>query len=109
VLLLAVTIGAMLILIPFLRVLERSSAGADVEPGPLAFEADRQPPGPRLQQRPTLDLKALRAEEKAILEEYGWVDRGAGVVRVPIERAMELLVERQSDVGAETTQPGEQP
>jgi hypothetical protein len=105
-LLLAVTIGAMLILIPFLRVLERASVGADAEPGPLAFEPDRRPPGPQLQQRPTLDLKALRAEERAILEGYGWVDRDAGVVRVPIERAMELLVQRQQGGGETSAEPG---
>jgi hypothetical protein len=28
------------------------------------------------------------------LEGYGWVDRQAGVVRLPIERAMELVLER---------------
>lgn len=96
VLLLAVTIGAMLILLPFLAVLERGSAGADAEPGPLAFESDRLPPEPRLQPQPTLDLETLRAEEDAVLQGHAWVDREAGVVRIPIERAMTLLVEREA-------------
>ena len=36
-------------------------------------------------------LRELRAREEALLTEYAWVDRDAGVARVPIERAMEIL------------------
>jgi hypothetical protein len=36
----------------------------------------------------------MQAEENAALTTYGWVDRDAGIVRMPIERAMEILVER---------------
>jgi hypothetical protein len=36
----------------------------------------------------------METEERAALTTYGWVDRKSGVVRMPIERAMELLVER---------------
>lgn len=52
-------------------------------------------PKPRLQVAPARELEALRAAEDAVLNSYGWVDREAGIVRVPIERAMELLVERE--------------
>lgn len=51
-------------------------------------------PEPKLQVRPRDDLKALRAEEDALLDHYGWVDRKSGVVRIPIERAIELTAER---------------
>ena len=37
----------------------------------------------------------LRAAQKKRLREYGWVDRGAGMVRIPIERAMELRIQEQ--------------
>jgi hypothetical protein len=40
------------------------------------------------------DLARLRAEEGATLSTYGWVDRAAGTVRIPIDRAMRLLLER---------------
>jgi hypothetical protein len=40
-------------------------------------------------------LRELRAREEAFLTEYAWVDRDAGVARVPIQRAMEILA-RQS-------------
>ena len=36
----------------------------------------------------------MRAREDAVLTTYGWVDRNTGVARIPIERAMDLLVER---------------
>ena len=39
-------------------------------------------------------LAALRAEETHTLTTYGWVDAQAGIVRIPIDRAMELLVAR---------------
>ena len=40
------------------------------------------------------DLKAFRAEEDAALTTYGWVDKGRGVARIPVEEAMRLLAER---------------
>jgi hypothetical protein len=39
-------------------------------------------------------LNDFRAGEKRELEGYGWVDRQNGVVRIPVERAMTLLLER---------------
>lgn len=53
-----------------------------------------EPPQPRLQSSPATDLRELRAAEDAVLTSYGWVDRKAGVIRIPIERAMELTSER---------------
>jgi hypothetical protein len=50
--------------------------------------------GPALQIDPEQDLAMLRAEEKGRLESYSWVDRERGIVAIPIERAMELMVER---------------
>ena len=40
------------------------------------------------------DLAAFRAKEDAKLHGYAWVDKDAGVVRIPIERAMEMIAER---------------
>jgi len=61
---------------------------------PLAATEQRQPPEPRLQTNPREDLQQLRAEEEQILASYGWVDRNAGVVRIPIDEAMKLTVQR---------------
>ncbi len=52
------------------------------------------PPGPRLQVAPAKDWQQLRGSENEILNGYGWVDKQAGVVRIPIRRAMDLLAQR---------------
>jgi len=62
---------------------------------PLAAEQqNRLPPEPRLQTNPKQDLADLRRREEIILNSYGWVDRNAGIVRIPIGEAMKLTVER---------------
>ena len=62
---------------------------------PLAAQKEnRLPPEPRLQVHPRDDLRDLRAREDEILSTYGWVDQGAGIVRLPIDRAMKAIVER---------------
>lgn len=38
-------------------------------------------------------LERTEAEQRALLEGYRWVDRDNGVVALPIERAMELVIE----------------
>jgi hypothetical protein len=59
------------------------------------------PPEPRLQEHPREDLSELRAREDEILSSYGWVDRNAGVVRIPIDAAMKLTLERGLPARAE--------
>jgi hypothetical protein len=59
-----------------------------------AAEGPRLPPQPRLQVHPVKDLRELRAAENKILDHYGWVDQQAGVVRIPIGRAIDLLAAR---------------
>ena len=38
-------------------------------------------------------LEDLRAHEDSVLTSYGWVDRDRGIVRIPIDRAMELAAQ----------------
>jgi hypothetical protein len=52
------------------------------------------PPGPRLQVSPPTDLAKLRAAEEKELQSYGWVDKETKIVRIPIDRAMELIAEK---------------
>lgn len=64
-------------------------------PAPALLDTEQLPPsGPRLQANPVRDLRELRAADEATLSTYGWVDKNIGKVRIPIERAMELTVER---------------
>jgi len=66
------------------------------EPVPpmVAANLRRTPSGPRLEPDPLAPRRAVQAREDAALTSYGWVDPKAGVARIPIDRAMELLVER---------------
>lgn len=62
---------------------------------PLAAgHESRVPPEPRLQTNPRQDLRDLRSAEDRVLTSYGWVDKNAGLVRIPIREAMKLTVER---------------
>jgi hypothetical protein len=40
------------------------------------------------------DIADLHARESLLLENYSWADQKAGKVRIPIERAMELIAQR---------------
>lgn len=51
-------------------------------------------PKPQLQLYPPEDLTKYRQQEAEVLSGYRWVDQKAGIVAIPIERAMELLVQQ---------------
>jgi hypothetical protein len=65
-------------------------------PAPASpFAETRQlPSGPQLQVNPRQDFLRYRAEQEQSLESYAWENRDDGTVRVPIERAMELLLQK---------------
>ena len=90
-------IGAGLILAVFLMwfLFDRFAARATLhsaQPDPMvALNPRKEPPEPRLQPKPVMDLKEFRAGEEAILNSYGWVDPEKGVVRIPVDRALELV------------------
>ena len=79
-------------------------------PPPALPEArvEHQPPSPNLQVDPRQQLLDLRAEEERILTTYGWIDRAHGLTRVPIDRAMDLLVERGLPTPAATPAESEE-
>jgi hypothetical protein len=66
---------------------------ADRPISPLA-DVRQIPPEPRLQVNGVADLQDFRAKEEGVLHSYGWIDRKAGSVRIPIGRAMDLLLQR---------------
>jgi hypothetical protein len=51
-------------------------------------------PEPQLQIDPAGDLQRFQRSQRATLSGYGWVDKSSGVVRIPIERAMEIIAQR---------------
>jgi hypothetical protein len=52
------------------------------------------PPVPRIEEHPAIEIQQLHAQEDQTLSTYGWVDKGKGMVRIPLARAMELQMER---------------
>ena len=73
-----------------------SWAGSWPGPNPGWTQAN----APRLQVSPAQDLAAFRAQENAVLGSYGWIDSTNGVVRIPVQRAMDLLLEHGLPVRA---------
>jgi hypothetical protein len=59
-----------------------------------AQAAAAQAPYPRLQISPPADLAKFREEEARRLNSYGWVDKSAGTVRIPVDRAMDLVLQK---------------
>lgn len=47
------------------------------------------------------ELIEMREEQLALLARYRWIDREAGIAAVPIDRAMELVVQGEGDPGEE--------
>jgi hypothetical protein len=67
---------------------------ADVNANPMASREQSKPAPPQLEEHPANELQDLRANENKVLESYGWVDKKTGTVRVPIDRAMQIVAQR---------------
>jgi hypothetical protein len=73
---------------------ESMESTAAIEQQQLATMTERFP-RPRLQMDDgNQDLADMHQKEDLLLDHYTWVDKGQGKVRIPIERAMELIVQR---------------
>ena len=101
VILTAVTLACQLLMVGLFAALKSRTEGQDLARAPHAAPSLQAPPGPNLlalaPDRPSEpgNLEEFRAMEEAILHgPPAWADRNAGTVRIPIERAMELLLER---------------
>jgi len=79
---------------------DRQAALADPARNPLLV-GEKPPatpvarfPQPQLQSNAAADLVQIQAAEEEKLDTYGWVDRNAGITRMPIEQAMRLVAQR---------------
>src|ERR1700730_9941610 len=89
------TIAALVAMLGLFRVLEKHQERVDKPlPPQVVVNLKRIPPEPRLEPDPLALRREMRAQEDALLKSYGWVDRTAGSVRIPIDRAMEIVLER---------------
>jgi len=85
--------------------LDRRQRAHQPQQGPLARQAESDTrsvspgeiarfPEPRLEQNERIEINDFRLKEEQTLNSYGWVDEKNGVVRIPIERAMNLVAQR---------------
>jgi len=51
-------------------------------------------PQPRLERNERLEINEFLLQEEQTLNSYGWVDQKAGIIRIPIERAMQRIVQQ---------------
>lgn len=68
-------------------------------PGPgasrlIAPDTRQKFPEPRLEVNERTEIGGFRLQEEDRLNSYGWVDEKSGTVRIPIDRAMQLIAQR---------------
>jgi hypothetical protein len=64
------------------------------QPAAMMSERAKLPPEPRLQAEPKVELKDLKADEETILNSYGWIDPNKGIVRIPIDQAIDIVAQK---------------
>ena len=80
------------------------------QPYPLATgQEERLPPAPRLQQFPRNEIYQFRLDENALLDRYGYMNREEGIVHIPIEEAMRLMLERGTLRSSAPAEPAQTP
>jgi hypothetical protein len=88
-------IAIQIVLNGMLKHLLRGAAPTDSWNPIRALQPAKQPPPfPRLQISSRLELQQFRAREDQELTNYGWINRTTGIVRIPIERAMNLVLQK---------------
>ena len=58
---------------------------------PLARAEHHPMPEPHLQPHPLSDRRRYDEQQRAKLSDYQWVDRKAGIVRIPLDRALQII------------------
>jgi len=91
---LTVVVSQVVLWLLFAHFSHREDKSSPPVPSLIKMQAPKEPPEPRLQGNPQLDLKIMLRDEDAVLHHYGWVDPDRGIVRLPIERAMEVVAQK---------------
>ena len=92
-----VILAQLLLWLVFDRLADRETKLSPHVPAIVKAQAPTLPPEPRLQGNapldlnPRLDLKRMREDEDAFLNQYGWIDPDRGIVHVPIEKALDIV------------------
>lgn len=77
--------------------------------GPGLYVPPRPFPPPQLQTSPLSDLEKLQSAQRARIERYGWIDQSKGVLRIPVQRAMEILASKGEQALAPLAEAPRQP
>ncbi len=80
------------------------STGADYEK-----YLEKNFPAPQLETNERTELNKIRLREEDILSTYDYTDKNAGTVRIPIDRAMDLIAQRGLPTRVEATGPAAAP
>jgi hypothetical protein len=76
-----------------LRILGKSSQTRDAWSGAAQVTRPQIPTNaPKLQVSPSTDLADFRSRENAELNTYGWINKTQGIVRIPIQNAIDLII-----------------
>ncbi len=89
--LLLLAIIFLVLIVGLIAALEGEFAASKVTAFPVDTTSFNEPV---LQIDPVADLNAYKAQQNDLLNNYGWVDKDAGVARIPIERAIELTAQK---------------
>lgn len=65
-----------------------------IKPPTALFTRSQMPPPPLIQEHSGGELARYLEGQDQLLDTYGWVNRKAGIVRIPISRAMALLLQK---------------
>ncbi len=88
--LMALIVGSFIAMYFLLKAFEKNPTEPTTQPSAMV-QPGELPPEPRLQVHPAIDLEQFHAEEDSVLTTYGWVDKGSGMVRIPVESAMVMV------------------
>jgi hypothetical protein len=72
---------------------------------PMALATHEQMAAPRLDDHPAAELQDILSYEESILNTYGWTDKQAGIVRIPIQKAMDLELQKGFPTKPSSSQP----
>jgi len=75
----------------------------------VTHESTQTFPQPRLEENERMQLRPFIEDQDRKLATYDWVDKNKGTVRIPIDRAMELIVERGLPVRPQGASPVQSP
>ena len=94
------TVAAIVVMCVMFNAFAVREARRDAAPSPLAAER-KSSAAPKLQINLPKEMAELRAIEERLLNNYEWINKEAGIARIPIRQPMALLAEKRGGWGSE--------